>query len=279
MTPANSNNCYLPHPAIITDIITENSQIKTFVIKLSDQALNDSFTYAPGQFLMVSVPHAGEAPISISSSPTRAGVIHLSVRMAGTLTKALHDRRLNDIIAVRGPYGRPFPLVELEGYNLVFVAGGIGLAPLRSVINYCLDMGAVYGNKTILYGSRHPSDIAFRQDLDAWAQTEGVNCLLTVDQPDPSWVGRVGVVTTLWNDAHIDPTNTKALICGPPAMIKFVLGDLFRLGFRAQDVLTTMERQMKCGIGICGHCHMEGKLVCKHGPVFTAEALRQINAF
>ncbi len=272
-------NVYLPHPAVIREVIVENSQIKTFVTRFLDQDVNASFSYQPGQFVMVSIPHHGEAPISISSTPTRPGEMHLSVRVCGHLTTALHELGPGAVIGMRGPYGRPFPLAGLAGKDLLFVAGGIGLAPLRSVINYALDQGEKYAKKTILYGSRRPSDVAFRSDLVVWQERPDVACHLTVDEAEPGWDGHVGVVTTLWERAGISSRETVALLCGPPVMIKFVLADLRRMGFPDEAVITTMERHMKCGVGICGHCHMDKTLICTDGPVFSAAELAGLHVF
>ena len=269
-------NPYLPQGAVIKEIIRENSQIKTFVVEPLDRELKDTFSYLPGQFVMVSVPHHGEAPISISSTPTRPGGIHLSVRVAGRLTRALHKMKVGQEIGLRGPYGRPFPLEALQGKDLLFVAGGIGLAPLRSAINYCLDQEGVYGRITLLYGSRLPSDIAFRHDIEEWEGRPEMECVLTVDQAEPGWTGNVGVVTALWDKVEIAPERQAALVCGPPMMIRLVLADLKEMGYSDDEVITTMERHMKCGIGVCGHCHMGGRLVCTDGPVFSSRELREM---
>jgi len=269
-------NIYLPKPAVIKEVITENSQIKTFVLAFADKKDNASFRYQPGQFMMVSIPHCGEAPISFSSTPTRPGTINLSVRKAGKLTGAMHELGPGAAVGLRGPYGRPFPMEELRGKDLLFVAGGIGLAPLRSVINYCLDHGNDYGAITILYGSRTPSDIAFKDDIGIWQNHEKVTCFLTVDVGDDSWQGNVGVVTTLFDKIEPDVARSVALVCGPPIMIRFVLADLARMGFRDEDIITTMERHMKCGVGVCGHCHMDNKLICVDGPVFSRAALKNM---
>ena len=266
-------NSYLPQPAIIAEVIEENSQIKTFVLAFVDQELNRSFSYQPGQFMMVSVPHCGEAPISFSSTPSRPGTIHLSVRKAGKLTDAMHQLGPGAVVGLRGPFGHPFPLDKTIGRDLLFLAGGIGLAPLRSVINYCLDQDNSYGHATILYGSRTPDDIAFKKDLDKWREHPKATCLLTVDQAQPGWDGPVGVVTTLLDAIEVTPANTVALVCGPPLMIRFVLARLSRMGLKEKNIITTLERQMKCGLGICGHCHMDGQLVCVDGPVYTMAQL------
>ena len=273
--PQTITDIYLPRQAKVEQIIVENSQISTFVLTFSDRQYNDAFHYQPGQFMMVSMPHCGEAPISISSSPTRPGSIHLSVRRAGKLTTAMHTLRTGDALALRGPYGRPFPMEQLHGKDLLFVAGGIGLAPLRGVLNTCLDQRDQFDKLTVLYGSRTPSDIAFKNDLSQW-QKQGVDCRLTVDAPEPGWNGTVGLVTSLLDDMKPELDKSIALICGPPLMFRAVLGKLASMGFGDHQVLTTMERHMKCGVGICRHCHMDGKLACVDGPVFSLTELRKL---
>ena len=266
---------YLPRQAKVEQIVIENSQISTFVLAFSDRQYNKSFRYQPGQFVMVSMPHCGEAPISVSSTPTQPGAIHLSVRRAGKLTNAMHGLRLGDTIGLRGPYGKPFPMDQLAGQDLLFVAGGIGLAPLRGVLNTCLNQRDQFGSLTMLYGSRTPSDIAFQSDLELW-QKNGVDCRLTVDAAEPDWDGTVGLVTSLMDNLQPDLANSTALICGPPLMFRAVLGRLTAMGFRDEQVFTTMERHMKCGVGICRHCHMDGKLACVDGPVFSLAELRHM---
>lgn len=266
---------YLPRPARIEKIIEENSQIKTFVLSFTDKEYNDSFSYEPGQFMMVSIPHCGEAPISISSSPASPGKIHLSVRRAGKLTGAMHALGEGAIVGLRGPYGRPFALESFAGKNLLFVAGGIGLAPLRAVINTCLARRGDYGRITVLYGSRTPADIAFQEDIALWNKVPGVACLLTVDAADGGWHGHVGVVTELLDRVETDPETTMALVCGPPLMIRFALAALSSKGYKDEQVITTLERHMKCGVGICRHCHLDDKLICLDGPVFSLAELKR----
>ena len=264
---------YLPLSAKIEDIIIENSQVKTFVVSFTDLAYGKSFTFKPGQFMMVSIPHCGEAPISIASTPTLPGLLRLSVRKAGKLTKAMFELEKGAIIGLRGPYGNSFSLQNFVNKDLLFVAGGIGLAPLRAVIDTCLTDRQSYGKITILYGSRTPSDIAFKQDIDSWRQLPGVNCLLTVDQGEPGWQENVGLVTTLFDQAKISREQT-ALVCGPPMMIKAVLAELSHRGLEDKNIITTMERHMKCGVGVCRHCHMDNKLICVDGPIFNLAQLR-----
>ncbi len=272
-----NENIYQPQPAMIRAIRDENCQIKTFVLAFRDPERNRRFTYEPGQFMMVSIPHQGEAPISFSSTPTRPGTIELSIRKAGRLTGAMHELREGDVIGLRGPFGRPFAMDELKGFHLLFVAGGIGLAPLRGVINYCLDNRQDYGLITILAGSRCPADVSFEKDLRAWREQPGVTCAVTVDVGDEKWPHHVGLVTSLLDRFTEDPAASRAIVCGPPLMIRFVMADLSKRGFADTDIITTMERHMKCGIGVCGHCHLDNKLVCVDGPVFTRAELQDLD--
>ena len=270
------DNLYLPHPAQVIRVIEENAQIKTFELTFTNPFHHNSCRYHPGQFMMVSIPHQGEAPISIASTPTRPGSLELSVRKAGRLTTAMHGLQEGDQVGLRGPYGRPFPTEALRGRDLIFVAGGIGLAPLRSLINFCLDHRADYGAITLLYGSRSPLDVAFKSDLAAWQQAVGMECLLTVDQTAAGWQGAVGVVTHLLPRIHPDPARSTALVCGPSVMIRAVMTELTRMGLSDHDIITTLERHMKCGVGICRHCHLDSTLVCVDGPVFTLAQLRDV---
>ncbi len=269
-----------PAEAVIREIIEENSTIKTFVVEMSDPEYAKSFHYMPGQFVMVSVPHQGEAPISISSSPTSSSSsFHLSVRKAGKLTSRMHEMRVGDFLGIRGPYGRPFPMDELKGQHLLVIAGGIGLAPMRSVINYCVDNRSHYGSLTLFYGSRSPSDIAFKKDLAKWEKDPFVDVRLSVDVAEPGWNGHVGLVTSLLEDVEIDGKNHSALLCGPPVMIDAVAKLLQKKGLSPENIITTLERNMKCGVGLCGHCYMNGVYICKKGPVFTMEQLNQMRSF
>ncbi len=274
-TPA--PDIFLPHPATITRVVTENSQIKTFVLRFNDLELQSAFTYRPGQFLMLSVPGQGEAPISIASSPSRPGTLELAVRKAGRLTSALHELQEGAVVGLRGPYGGSFPVEHLLRRDVLFVAGGIGLAPLRSVITWLLDQEEGGQRLIILYGSRSPEDIAFRADLELWQADPRVDCFLTVDAASPGWNGQVGVVTTLLDKVSLAPAASSALVCGPPIMIRFTLAELHRMGFADDEIITTLERHMKCGVGLCGHCHMDSRLVCVDGPVFSRSELLKMD--
>jgi len=268
---------FIPETAIIREIRQENDTISTFCLELTDKT--KPFTFHPGQFCMLSVPHCGEAAISISSSPGILPRFDLSIRKAGELTAAMHTLQAGDQIGIRGPFGTAFPVETFSGANLLFIAGGIGLAPLKSVIDFALfrndleDDGAQ--SITLLYGSRSPKDIAFTTAINEW-QKQGVSCELTVDRGNDSWQGHVGLVTELLQNQSIG-TKTKAMVCGPPLMIRFVISQLTEMGCSSDSILTTLERHMKCGMGICGHCHLDGKLVCKDGPVFSLSQLQNLD--
>ncbi len=267
-----ADNLYLPRQARVEKIVQQNSLVRTFDLAFIDPILETDFSYQPGQFMMLSVPHCGEAPFSFSSAPTRGNGFSLSIRKVGRLTTALQEIRVGDTVAVRGPFGRPFPLEELAGRDLLFVAGGIGMAPLRSVIEFCIDRRGDFGDITVLYGCRTPEDICFQEDFRHWSGAGLLTALLTVDAPFPGWQGQVGLVTDLLVPAVVG-RNTTALVCGPGIMIRFVVEKLRSLGLADGDILTTLERHMKCGVGICGHCHCDDKMICTDGPVFHVSEL------
>lgn len=270
-------NIYLPRRAIVRDIVTENDLVKTYRIAFEDEIFNTDFTYLPGQFMMLSLPHCGEAPISFSSSPSRPGSFSLTIRKAGKLTSACHALKPGDMIGVRGPYGRSFPMEQLQGCDLLFIAGGIGMAPLRSVIEYCIDNRDRYGRIQVLYGCKHPDEFCFQDDLEKWDNAGALSLQQTVDNGTPDWKGRVGLVTALLEDIDISE-NTQALVCGPGIMIRFVIAGLRKSGLTDEKITTTLERHMKCGVGICGHCHFEDKMICIDGPVFSATQLHNLEA-
>jgi anaerobic sulfite reductase subunit B len=271
------NKTFIPAQAIIREIIWENELISTFRLELTNKSL--PFTFLPGQFLMLSVPHCGEAAISISSAPNTLPLIDLSIRRAGELTTAMHKMKTGDQVGIRGPFGKPFPMENFANQDLLFVAGGIGLAPLKSVIDHCLFQSGLEEDAvqsiTLLYGSRSPADIAFKQAINIW-QGQGVTVRLTVDEKDSTWQGDVGLVTDLLEDYAMN-NNTKSLVCGPPIMIRFVIAKLVDLGSDDESIFTTLERHMKCGMGLCGHCHLDGKLVCLDGPVFSLSQLKTMD--
>ncbi len=277
-----SPNPYLPFPAVIEEIIpeTDSGDVKTFRVRFQDAACWERFRYLPGQFAELSVFGAGEAPISITSSPTQEEILEFAVKRMGRVTTALHHAEPGAVIGVRGPYGNTFPLAELRGRHLVFIGGGIGLAPLRSLINYVLAPGhrGDHGDVVIIYGARSPGDLVFKWELDRWQTREDVQLYVTVDREHEGWHGRVGFVPAVLEEVAPSSRNAVAITCGPPIMIKFVLQVLERLGFAPSQIVTTLEMRMKCGIGKCGRCNIGDKYVCRDGPVFTYEQLKAMPA-
>lgn len=267
---------YLPHIAIIDDVREETGDVTTFTIRFKDKKVQEEFDYIPGQFLEVSVFGIGEIPISITSTPSRPGLLELNIKNVGLVSGAIHKLPKGAEIGIRGPFGNGFPYEKSFGKNLLFVAGGIGLAPLRSLINFAIDNRSKFGDFSILYGSRTPSDLDFRKELDSWAERSDVQLLITVDRGDEHWQGNVGLVTTLFPKADISSENTMAFVCGPPVMIPFVIRDLLKLGFSEDSIISTLERHMKCGVGKCGHCTIGDKYVCQDGPVFSYEEMKEM---
>ncbi len=267
-------NEYIPSPAEILSIQKESFDTKTFKVRFVDKNLRESFSYKQGQFAELSLLGIGEAPISITSSPSRRGYLEFTVRAIGKLTQAIHRLKEGDVIYVRGPYGNSFPFEEVKGKNLYFIAGGIGLPPLRSVINLVFDNRQDFGKVKLLYGAKTPAELCFKQELKQWEKMPNTEVLLTVDKPEGDWKGNVGVVTTLWDKTEVDGEGAVAYVCGPPIMIRFVIERLIESGFEESAVFVTLERYMKCGIGKCGHCNIGGKFVCLDGPVFTYQQIK-----
>jgi len=268
---------YIPRAAIIEDIEDLTYDTKLFRLKFKNRCdceADGESDYEPGQFVQVSVLGAGEAPISICSSPADKGYFELCVRDAGLVTGAIHKLKKGDEIGIRGPYGNNFMMEEVKGRDFAFIAGGIGLAPLRSAINYVFANRSEFGNVTILYGARTKEDIVFAADLDKWAKIDRVRVHMTIDKPQEGWTGRTGVVTTLIDEIR-GMSEYKCFVCGPPIMIHFTVKELLDAGWAQENIIMTLERHMKCGVGKCGHCYIGDKYVCTDGPVFTYS---QINA-
>lgn len=270
---------YRPRPARIENIVVESRarDTRTFELAFLEPVDAEDFKYSPGQFAELSVFGAGEAPISISSSPG-SSLLQFCVKRVGLVTQAIHNLGVGNLIGVRGPYGSGFPVGGMEGRDLVFVAGGIGLAPLRALINFVLDPANRhdFGGVNIIYGARTPGDLLFKRDLKAWAAREDVQYHETVGRADEDYPGRVGLVPALLKEISPSPENAVAVTCGPPIMIKFVLPLLAELGFPADGIFTTLEMRMKCGIGKCGRCNLGHKYVCVDGPVFSLAELRDL---
>jgi len=260
-------NVYIPNIVTISEIREETPDIKTFKLIFKDKEIQRNFNYKPGQFIELSVFGYGEAPFSISSSPNQQNFFEITVKRVGDVTNALFKLNEGNAVGVRGPFGNGFPTHKFEDKNILFIGGGIGLAPLRSLINFVLSNREKYGELTLMYGARTPKDIVFKKEIETWKKHVDVH--LTVDVGDETWKGTVGVVTVLFKEIEVDPKNTVAVMCGPPIMMHFVTKELLKLGFPEDQIFLSLERLMKCGIGICGHCNIGRKYVCKHGPVFT----------
>jgi len=233
------------------------------------------FRHRPGQFMQVSVFGIGEAPISVSSSPTRGDYLELAVRKAGTLTSAMHQLRPGDTIGLRGPFGTAFDVEAMRGRDLLLISGGCGLAPMRALIQYVEDRAGDFGEVTILYGAKSPDDVLYKEDLAAWRQSGGLRCQVTVDniRTGTCWDGHLGLITALIPPLEIDPTKTMAVIVGPPVMYEFVIKNLRQKGLSDQNIVVSLERHMKCGVGKCGHCTMGHLYCCLDGPVFRLDQL------
>lgn len=270
-----NNETLIPVVCKVTDIRQDTPDVKTFRVVTPEG--KKPFDHRPGQCAMLSVPGISEAMISITSSPTNEEYMEFSVKKCGCLTEWLHAMEVGQCITVRGPYGRPFPVDdELAGKDLLFVAGGIGLAPLRSVINYVRDNREKYGSVDIVYGSRSKDDLVdYREIVEEWEKTEDFHVHLTIDREQEGWDGHVGFVPNYVKELAPDVKKT-VLMCGPPIMIKFTLQGLMELGFDKTRIYTTMELRMKCGIGKCGRCNIGSKYVCKDGPVFRFDELDEL---
>jgi NAD(P)H-flavin reductase len=268
-------NIYQPHLMEIIKIIVETGDTKTFHIQFLDEKLRENFHYLAGQFGEYSVFGEGEATFCISSSPTRRGHLEFSVKKVGRVTQALHQLNEGDLIGFRGPYGNFFPLEKFKGKNLLFIGGGIGLAPLRSLINNVVDTRADYRDITILYGARTPQDLCFKYDLEAWSKDPSLQLVTTVDVGDKDWKGKVGLVPIILEELQPSPQNAVAITCGPPIMIRYTLRALDKLGFAPDQVWTTLEMKMKCGLGKCGRCNIGPLYVCQDGPVFSLDEIQK----
>ena len=262
----------IPKVGIVTNIRTDTPDVKTFRVESPEGGV--MFKHMPGQCAFLSMPGVGEALFSITSSPTQTNYMEFSIKRCGCVTEWLHAMEVGQQITVRGPYGNGFPVeTALKGKDLLFIAGGIGLAPLRSVINYCRDNRANYGTIDIIYGSRSKEDLVdYEEIVNEWMKEDGINVHLTIDREQDNWDGHVGFVPNYVKEVNPDLSKT-VLMCGPPIMIKFTLGALKELGFKETQVYTTMELKMKCAVGKCGRCNIGSKYVCKDGPVFRFDQL------
>jgi NAD(P)H-flavin reductase len=267
---------FIPEIARLEDIVDETPDTKTFTLHFRDVENEESFHFLPGQFLELSVFGYGEAPFCIASSPTRRHKLETTVRRTGQLTNALHKLGRGEEVGVRGPFGNGFDVEAARGKDLLFVAGGIGLPPLRSLIWNVLDERDRFGSVTILYGARTPTDLVYKQELQEWAERPDVEFYVTVDVAQPGWTGEVGVVPSLFKRVALHPESTLAYVCGPPIMIRIAVQDLLELGFKEEAVISTLERMMQCGIGKCNHCAIGHRYVCRDGPVFNYAQTKEL---
>ena len=270
-----SQNALIPMLGVVTDIRRDTPDVKTFRVQALDGG--KCFEHIPGQCAMLSIPGVGEAMFSITSSPTVREYQEFSIKKCGCLTSWLHQMDVGQQITIRGPYGNGFPVEgDLKGKDLIFIAGGIGLAPLRSVINYVRANRGNYGTVDVVYGARSAEDLVDIDEIqNEWTKTPGVNVHLTIDSAQEGWDGHVAFVPAFVTELGFDPNKT-VLVCGPPVMIKFTLKALMEQGFKRNNVYTTMELRMKCGVGKCGRCNIGDKYVCKDGPVFRFDQLDEL---
>lgn len=265
----------IPMVGVVTDVRTDTPDVKTFrVVGLDGKK---PFEHIPGQCAMLSMPGIGEALFSITSSPTNEEYLEFSIKKCGCVTTWLHEIEPGQQVTLRGPYGNGFPVdTELKGKDLLIIAGGIGLAPVRSVINYVRANRANYGTLDIVYGSRSKEDLVdYQEILDEWMAEDGINVHLTIDREQPDWDGHVGFVPNYVKELNFDTSKT-VVMCGPPIMIKFTLAGLEELGFQRDQVYTTFELKMKCALGKCGRCNIGDKYVCKDGPVFRLDQMTEL---
>ncbi|HOK06872.1 MAG TPA: FAD/NAD(P)-binding protein [Syntrophales bacterium] len=273
-------NPYIPYPVEVIKIVTEvdTKDIKTFRLAFVNKEDEEKFKYTPGQFAELCVYGKGESPIGIASSPTQKGYVEFTVQKAGVVTTALHEMEEGTRMGIRGPLGNSWPIEYLEGKNVVVVGGGFAFTTLRSLINYMIyeDNRKRFGKITVVYGARNPGLLIYKDELKAWAERGDIEMNVTVDKGDATWTGREGFVPTVCKEVAPSPENAVTVICGPPIMIRFTLPVFFDLGFSKENIITSLEMRMKCGIGKCGRCNVGSKYVCKDGPVFTFAELDKL---
>jgi sulfhydrogenase subunit gamma (sulfur reductase) len=274
MTPV---RIYTPLDARVRELRVETADVKTLRLAFQDEEVAESFTFKPGQFVELSVAGEGEATFCLASSPQEKGYVECSVKRVGLVTEAIHRLDPDALVGLRGPYGNGFPLERMEGRDLIFVAGGIGLAALRSLIKVVLGQRKKFGSILILYGARSVEDLVYREELEQWRSLKGLKTVLTVDPGGESagWKGEVGFVPAVLERLNPGRRNGTVITCGPPIMIRYVLAALDKLGFDPGEVITTLEMKMKCGLGHCGRCNVGPLYVCRDGPVFTYAQIRE----
>lgn len=276
----NDRNIYVPYLMRIEKITREAPGVKTFRLKFENEEDSETFSFNAGQFGEYSIMGVGESTFCIASSPTRKGYIECTFRQAGKVTSALSSAEEGDVIGFRGPYGNTFPIDEWRGKNLLFIAGGIALPPMRCVIWNALDQRENFKDVTIVYGARSVEDLVYKHELEEWGNRTDVRLVTTVDPGGETsdWTGEVGFVPSVLEKIAPNAENTIAIVCGPPIMIKFTFPVLEKLGFTDENIFTTLENRMKCGFGKCGRCNVGEVYVCKDGPVFSYRQLKLLPA-
>lgn len=273
-------NPYVPFPMSIEAVTveTEDENIKTFELAFMSKEEGERFAYTPGQFAEISVFGKGEAPFGMASTPTRPGRLEFSVSRIGVVTGALHQMEKGDVVGVRGPLGNGYPLERFKGKDLVLIGGGFGFSTLRSLTNFILEDSnrKDYGDLTVIYGARDPGLLLYKKDLEGWREREDLRLHLTVDKGENGWQGHVGFVPDVTRAVAPSPEHAYAVVCGPPAMIRFTLPVLKELGFGDDRILLSLEMRMKCGIGKCGRCNVGSKYICSDGPVFSHHELLRL---
>lgn len=264
---------FIPYLARLQSVTDLTPDTKLFNLELNDPAMRDNFDYRPGQFAFLSAFGVGEAPFCLASVSYRKAGLEFAVRRVGTVTNALHELEPGATVGVRGPFGNHFPLEDYKGKNIIIIGGGIGMAPLRPVINTIIDHRDDYGDLLIINGARTPQDLVFAPEFDIWAASPRSRVELTVDRGDEAWTGRVALVPDVVKELKPSPENAITITCGPPIMIHFVLEALRMLGFSDHQIVTTLEGKMKCGLGKCARCNVGEYYICKDGPVFTFEQI------
>lgn len=264
-------NPYATAPARVMRVQDLFTDVRLYDFRFNDAALAERFDFRPGQFVMLSILGVGEAPFSLPSSPTRRGLFQLGIRRTGVVTDYLFDHvREGDIVGIRGPLGNGFPVQDFEGQDVLMVAGGLGMVPLRGLLQYLIDLRSHFGRVILLYGARTPEQVLFRDELESLARRGDAEVLLSVDSTSGHpWGGRVGVVTELLDSVDVDVSRTFAVACGPPAFYKFMMEKLVKTRFAKNRIYLSLERRMECGVGKCGHCAVGYTFTCLHGPVFT----------
>ncbi len=274
--PLMPGNPYKPMAATVREVIQETGNIKTLRVVLDEPEAMQNFHYEPGQVGQLSVFGAGESTFVINSPPSQREYLQFSVMQAGEVTSAIHRLSVGDRVGVRAPLGNFFPYTDWKGKNIFFVGGGIGMAPIRTIMLHLLEHRADYGRISLLYGAKSPRDMAYSYETEDWLKREDLDCTLCIDNPYEGWPHRVGLIPNVLKELNPSPDNCVAVLCGPPIMIRFTVQALEGLNFAPENIVTTLEKRMKCGIGICGRCNIGSHYVCIDGPVFTWKQLQEL---